>query len=168
MGFNEVSLKEFNINPFTSIGDQWMLVTGGSEEKFNTMTASWGGLGVLWRKNAATIYIRPQRYTKEFIDKGDTFTLSFFSEKYRSSLALCGKVSGREQDKVKEAGITPAFDKDGVYFEEADLVLICRKMYHDEIDPENFQDASLDGEHYPMKDYHVMYIGEILKVLAKE
>lgn len=168
MNFHEVNAKEFSKNPFQAIGDQWMLITAGTKEKYNTMTASWGGVGVLWGKNVATIYVRPQRYTKEFIDQEDTFTLSFFSETYRPALALCGKVSGRDHDKVKETGLTPVFEEGNAYFEEAEFVLVCKKMYCDEINPANFKDSDIDAKNYPNKDYHVMYIGEILKVLVRE
>lgn len=168
MSFQEVNAKEINMNPFAAIGEQWMLITAGTEKNFNTMTASWGGFGVMWRKNAATIYIRPQRYTKEFVDKEETFTLSFFTEKYRPALNLCGKISGRGHDKVKESGLTPVYSEDGVYFEEADMVLVCKKMYQDEINPEKFQDSNMVSVHYPQNDFHVMYIAEIEKVLMKE
>ena len=168
MGFREVPIESIEFNPFQRIGKQWMLVTAGDQEKFNTMTASWGAAGVMWGKNAVTVYIRPQRYTKEFIDAKDTFTLSFYGEEYRKALSLLGSVSGREKDKVKEAGLTPVPVEDTMAFEEADLVLVCRKMYHAPMPPENFDDKSNDEKWYPQKDYHVMYIAEITKALVKE
>ena len=168
MGFREVPIESIEFNPFANIGKQWMLVTAGDQEKFNTMTASWGGAGVMWGKNAVTVYIRPQRYTKEFIDAKDTFTLSFYKEEYRKALSFLGSVSGRDRDKVKEAGLTPVPAGDSMAFEEADLILVCRKMYHAPMPPENFDDKSNDEKWYPQKDYHVMYIAEITKVLVKE
>ena len=115
---------------FSMIGEQWMLVTAGTAERCNTMTASWGGLGVLWGKPVATVYIRPQRYTLEFVEREDCFTLSFFGEEYRKALALCGSKSGRDVDKVKECGFTVAGAACGApYFEEAGLVLVCKKAY---------------------------------------
>lgn len=168
MAFKEVKIEELTFNPFTKIGKEWMLITAGNEEKINTMTASWGGLGVMWGKNAATAYIRPQRYTKEFVDREEAFTLSFYDEKCRKALNLCGTVSGRESDKISEAGLTPCF-VDGVpAFEEAEMIFVCRKMYHDEIKPEKLIEKEIDGKWYPQKDYHTMYIAEILKVLVKE
>ena len=109
MAFKEVDIKSLNFNPFTKIGSEWMLITAGDESGCNTMTASWGGLGVLWGKNVATCYIRPQRYTKKFVDANDTFTLSFYGPEYKQALSICGSKSGRDCDKVKEAGLTPYF-----------------------------------------------------------
>ena len=106
--FGRIDPKELNQNVFSMIGEQWMLVTAGTAERCNTMTASWGGLGVLWGKPVATVYIRPQRYTLEFVEREDCFTLSFFGEEYRKALALCGSKSGRDVDKVKECGFTVA------------------------------------------------------------
>ena len=92
----ELKAEELQMNPFTKIGKEWMLITAGNEEKCNTMTASWGGVGIMWGKNAVTTYIRPQRYTKEFVDANDTFTISFFDESYRKAFNICGSVSGRD------------------------------------------------------------------------
>lgn len=131
------------------------------------MTASWGGVGVLWGKNVVTTYIRPQRYTKEFVDAQDVFTITFFGENYRKALALCGKVSGRDADKIKEAGLTPYFVDGTTAFEEAEMVLVCRKLYADEIKSEKFIATENDERWYPEKDYHTMYIAEITKVLVK-
>src|SRR5699024_11934868 len=100
MMFTRIDPKELNKNVFSLIGDRWMLITAGTREKCNTMTASWGGLGVLWGKPVATVYIRPQRYTMEFVEGSEFFTLAFFGEAYRKALALCGSKSGREIDKV--------------------------------------------------------------------
>lgn len=121
---------DFGGSIFEKISKKWLLVTAGTEDKCNTMTASWGGLGVIWHKDVATIYIRPERYTYEFIEKEDYFTLSFFGDDFKSVLAKCGSTSGRDVDKVKEHGLTvKASDKGGVYFDGADLVLVCRKRY---------------------------------------
>ena len=95
MSFKEIKPEELNFNPFTRIGSDWMLLTAGTEDKFNTMTASWGGAGVFWGKPAVTCYIRPQRYTKEFIDKEELFSVSFLKDGHRDALKLCGSVSGR-------------------------------------------------------------------------
>ena len=107
MAFIEVAVEELQFNPFTKIGKEWLLITAGDEKKCNTMTASWGGVGVIWNKNVVTTYIRPQRYTKEFVDANETFTIAFFDEAYRKALSLCGTVSGRGRDKIKDAGLTP-------------------------------------------------------------
>jgi flavin reductase (DIM6/NTAB) family NADH-FMN oxidoreductase RutF len=153
-------------NPFTLIGSDWMLITAGTQERFNTMTASWGGLGVLWERKVATCYIRPTRHTFGFVEQAPQFTLSFFGEKHRKALTYCGTHSGRDTDKVKGAGLTPVKDGGFVYFEEARLVLACRKIYSQDIDPKGFLDPSIEGM-YPQRDYHRMYIGEIVKCLEQ-
>ena len=134
--FLKIDPKALNFNVFSAIGDQWMLITAGTKERCNTMTASWGGLGVLWGAPMATVYIRPQRYTKQFVDENESFTLSFFPEEYRKQLSLCGTKSGRDMDKVKECGFTVAEGVGGApYFEQAELVLVCRKrMVQDDRD----------------------------------
>ena len=168
MSFKEINLEELQFNPFTKIGTQWMLITAGNETAFNTMTASWGGMGVLWGKNVVTTYIRPQRYTKKFVDENDVFTLSFYGEEYKKALSICGSKSGRDCDKVAEAGLTPYFTDDTAAFEEAELILICKKVYANHMPPTNFIDSEADAKWYPEKDYHTMYIAEITKVLIKE
>ena len=165
--FEKIDPKALDQNVFSLIGDQWMLITAGTEDKCNTMTASWGGLGVLWGKPVATVYIRPQRYTLEFVEREDTFTLCFFGEAYRKALTLCGSKSGRDVDKVKECGFTVTTAEGAPYFEEADLVLVCKKAYWQDMDPSHFLDGEIDSKWYPQKDYHRIFIGEILEVLRK-
>ncbi len=162
----EMKLEQWNKNVFEAIGKQWMLVTAGDFET-NTMTASWGGLGVLWGKNVAYIFIRPQRYTKEFIDLSDTFSLSFLGEEYREKLQYLGKVSGREEDKITTSGLTLVREGDTPYFEQAQHVLICKKLYAQELMPECFMTDEEDKRWYPNGDYHTMYVAEIQKLLVK-
>lgn len=164
--FKEIDPKAITDNPFTLIGSDWMLITAGTPDRFNTMTASWGGLGVLWKKQVAFCFIRPTRYTYEFIERSEHFTLSFFSRRYRSALNLCGTKSGRDVDKAAETGLTPAFGDGTVYFTQARLVLECRKLYFQDFSPARFLDSSIE-ELYPQKDYHRMYVGEIERVLRK-
>lgn len=163
--FQEIDLKLLNENAFKLIGQDWMLITAGNRENLNTMTASWGGLGVLWNKNIAFTFIRPQRYTFEFVEKNDYFSLSFFSTKYRKELTFCGTNSGRDLNKIEKINFIPCFDELAPYFDEAKLTLICRKIYSDFIKPELFIDQTLDAN-YEKKDYHKMYIGEIVKALV--
>jgi len=159
--------KQIAKNPFSLIGDQWMLITAGDGENCNTMTASWGGVGVLWQAPVATCYIRPQRYTKKFMDEQDYFTLTFFGEEYREALKLCGTKSGRDVDKVKECGFTVKTAECGApYFEQAELVIVCRKRYVQDFDPNAIPD-DVKEKQYPNEDYHTMYIGEIVEVLGK-
>lgn len=162
-------VKELDRNVFSMIGDQWMLITAGTKAQCNTMTASWGGLGVLWGTNVATCYIRPQRYTYRFVERSGFFTLSFLGEEYRKALALCGSRSGRDIDKIKECGFTvTAGEGDAPFFQEAELVLVCRKLYWQDIDPTHFVDPGIDGKWYPERDYHRMYIGEIVETYRKK
>ena len=164
----KIDPKTLTVNPFTLIGDQWMLITAGTPEHCNTMTASWGGVGVMWAEPSATCYIRPQRYTKEFVDKEELFSVSFLKDGYRDALKLCGSVSGRDHDKIKEAGLTPVFIDGVPAFEEADTILICRKMYRTSMNPADFIDKDADSKFYPEKDYHDMYIAEIVKAVVAE
>ncbi len=168
MAWREIKPEELVINPFDAIGRQWMLVTAGDGRQCNTMTASWGGLGVIWGKPSATIYIRQTRYTKEFIDEGEYFTLSFFDEQYRGALSLCGTVSGRDRDKIREAGLTVFSAGGAAAFEEARLVLVCRKVYHQYMGPEGFDVRENAEKWYPDKDYHTMYIGSVERVLIQD
>ena len=169
MAFREIKIEELSFNPFTKIGKEWMLITAGDENKSNTMTASWGGLGIMWGKNVATAYIRPQRYTKEFVDNSDTFTLSFFSEDYRKALSYCGTVSGKNvEDKWSEAGLNPYYVNGTTAVEEADMIFVCKKLYAQDMLPECFVETECDTKWYPEKDYHTMYIGEIVKVLIRK
>lgn len=166
--FREISAKEITENIFKLIGDDWALVTGGTEENFNTMTISWGGAGIMWGKPCAFTFIRPQRYTFEFMENSEYYTMSFFDEKYRDALKFCGSKSGRDYNKAKETGLTPAFTENGaVYFEEAKLVLVCKKMYAQSLNEDSITDG--DGvKKWYNDDYHKMYISEITKTLIKE
>lgn len=160
----KIDPKSITLNPFASIGEQWMLITAGTKENCNTMTASWGGLGIMWGLPVATAYIRPQRHTHAFVEEQNYFTLCFFPEEQRSNLAYCGRVSGRDEDKIAHCGFTVTEAECGApYFAEAELVLVCRKVYCQSMTPDCFTDPSLNGKWYPKKDYHDMYLGEIVE-----
>ncbi|MEE1025301.1 MAG: flavin reductase [Acutalibacteraceae bacterium] len=165
MSFKSIDIKDFNENIFKIISEEWMLVTSGSKEKFNTMTASWGFAGFMWRKPVVNIVIRPQRYTREFLDSNEYFTLSFYGEN-KSIHSVCGSKSGREVDKVKECGLTPIFDNNSVYFDEARLVIVCKKMYVQQMSEDCVIDESIKQNYN--NDYHISYIGEITDILVKE
>ena len=164
--FQELQPKQLTENVFSLFDDRWTLITAGTQDHCNTMTASWGGLGVLWHKNVATIYVRPQRYTFEFLENSPAFTLSFFGEEWRKALAYCGRVSGREEDKFAHCGFHVDMEgEDAPYIQEANLVLVCRKLYWNDLDPAHMDGTAL--QHYKNHDYHRMYIAEITKVLVK-
>lgn len=169
MSFKKTAIDQLNFNPFTKIGKDWMLLTGGTSEKFNTMTASWGQLGVLWNKNVMTAYIRPNRYTFEFVEKEECFTASFFNAGYRKELSYCGSNSGRDVDKVKETGLTPVEIEGCMAFEEADMVFVLRKLYTYDMQESGF--VSDDGSQqafYSSDPYHKAFISEITAVYVKE
>ncbi len=164
--FKEISPELIIDNPFKLIGSNWMLITAGNRESFNTMTGAWGGLGIMWAKNVAWCVIRPNRYTYKFIEESPFYTLSFLEEQYRDILTYCGTKSGRDVNKVTETGLTPVFDENTIYFAEARLILECKKIYSQDILPKNFLSPEIE-EYYPQKDYHRMYLGEIVKVLTR-
>ncbi len=159
--------EELQKNPFSMIGKEWMLVTAQKEGKVNTMTASWGGLGIMWGKPVAYVFIRPQRYTKEFIDASKTLSLSVLDESFRKTLNYLGTVSGRDEDKIAKSGLTVAYTGETPYFTEANTVLVCRKLFAQPYDPASFIDKSCEEKWYPQKDYHTMYIVEIEDVLIQ-
>ncbi len=166
--FKEIKPSEISESAFKLIGDDWALVTSGTEEKFNTMTISWGGVGIMWGKPVAFTFIRPQRYTFSFMENNGYYSMSFFDEKYRDALKFCGSKSGRDYDKVKETGLTPKFTEDGVpYFEEAKLVLVCKKLYAQELNKESIIDSESVDKWYN-DDFHKMYVSEIVKVYCKD
>lgn len=154
-------------NVFQLIGADWMLITAGTKESYNIMTANWGGLGYLWNKNVCFCFIRKSRHTYGFMEKNRNFTLCFFEEVYRDKLDLCGSYSGKNTDKVKMTGFTPVESEAGsVYFNEARMVLFCRKIYFQDIDPGNFVEEKLK-DNYKDNDFHRMYVGEVLGCLAR-
>ena len=167
MAFQEVDIQTLSFNPFDKIGRQWMLITAGDSMKSNTMTASWGGVGDLWGKDVAFVFVRPQRYTYGFMEENDYFTLSFFGGDYKKELGICGSKSGRDTDKIALTGFKPIKAGEGVTFEQAKTVFVCRKMAFQDIDPKGFLDPSI-MDTYALKDYHRMYVGAIEKVLVAE
>lgn len=166
--FESIPPEEIRRSPFTLIADDWFLLTAGSPEKgFNTMTAAWGALGELWSRKTAFVFVRPQRHTMRFMESSGLFTMSFLPGDYREALQFCGTHSGRDVDKPARTGLTPFAPAEGATaFEEAGLILVCRKIHAQDLDPERFLDPSI-GELYPAGDYHRLYVGEILEVLRK-
>jgi flavin reductase (DIM6/NTAB) family NADH-FMN oxidoreductase RutF len=132
------------------------------------MTASWGGFGVMFSKNVVYIVIRPHRYTKEFVDNSDTLSLTFFDKAFKNKLNYLGTVSGRDEDKISKANLTIQHSDNTPYFEEGNIVIICKKIYAQEFKTECFIATDLATKWYPEKDYHTFYIAEIQKILVKE
>lgn len=166
--FKEIKPEELNQSAFKLIGKDWMLITAEDDNKINTMTASWGGFGVMFSKDVAYIVIRPQRYTKRFVDNSDTFSLTFFNETFRKQLSYIGSVSGKDEDKISRANLTVQYLNNTPYFEEGNIAIICKKIYEQDFKSECFISKELDEKWYPEKDYHTLYIAEIEKIIIKE
>jgi len=165
--FIEIDPEELTANPFYMIGKEWMLVTAEKNSVCNTMTASWGGVGIMWNKPVAFVVIRPQRYTKEFLDGSNNLSLSFFDDMYRKELAYLGKVSGRDVAKIEKAGLTVTHDGATPYFKEAKKVLICKKLFNQPLEAGSFIDTDIISNMYPNGDFHTLYIVEIEKLLIE-
>ncbi len=163
--FKEISAKELKENFIKDIADEWMLVAAGNRDGYNMMTASWGFAGEMWGNDCMLTVVRPQRYTMQFINNNDYFTLSFYGDN-REVHKVCGSKSGRDTDKAKLAGLTPLFSDNTVYFNEARLVIICKKQYVQQMKEDCFTDKE------PLKwyngDLHYAIIGKIEKVLVKD
>lgn len=171
----EKDISKMSFNPFTKIGNEWMLITAEAGGKVNTMTASWGGMGVLWGKNVAFIFIRNSRFTKEFVDNSGNFSIGIFDhEKYADMLGYMGRVSGRDEDKIAKCGLTVNHgDCSGAavpYFDEAKESYLCKKLYRLEMPLDGFvtdEDKAIIERYYSTNDLHNLYVGEIVKVIGK-
>lgn len=155
---------DFRANSFDIFDKEWALLTAGKSEHYNTMTISWGGLGTLWGKSVATVYVKPVRYTHEFMEQSEYFTISFYPEKYRSALNLLGSLSGRDGDKVAKSGLTPKALDSAVTFEEAKVTLVCRKIYRQDLDTAQMP-AGVVSSYYAEEAAHTMYIGEVVDII---
>ncbi|MBN1297446.1 flavin reductase family protein [bacterium] len=166
-GFTSIDPADFTEPIFERIGHDWFLLTAGIPGAFNTMTCSWGGMGVLWNQPVCFVFVRPGRYTYHFVEREDLFTLSFFDTRYRSALSFCGTHSGRTVDKTRETGLTPICpDAGGIAFAEASIIVTCRKLYADDLKESGCVDRAIVTL-YPEKDYHRMLIGGIQGILKK-
>ncbi len=165
--FREVKPEKFNESPFQLIGEDLMLITAEKDGKVNTMTAAWGGFGVMWKKNVAYVVIRPQRYTKEFVDNSDTFSLTFFGGDKKEMLNYLGTTSGRDEDKITKADLTVIYDDGVPYFEESTIAVFCKKLFAQDYKPESFIEKEIIDEWYPTSDFHTLYIAEITKILTR-
>lgn len=153
-------------NSFDLIGKEKLLLSAGTKENWNTMTASWGTMGVLWNKNVVSVVIRPQRYTYEFFEREPYFTVTVLEAGREDAYRICGTKSGRDCDKISLAGLTPLVQNQALTFEEARLAVVCKKIYVQDLDPNGFLDPQIH-QNYPLKDYHRLYCGEIVEVLKR-
>ena len=165
--FQPFPMDLLEINPFTKFSKEWALLSSGTKKKANTMTIGWGGVGVIWGKNVAYLFVRESRYTKELMDAGDFFSVAFLNEEYRDALRYCGAHSGRDGDKFKDSGLNLAAKHGIPYPDEANLVLLCQKMATVPVTKEMFDVPEIYEKWYKDEDYHTMYVGEIMEVLSR-
>lgn len=166
MSFKQIDPETLKTEIFSDIGKKWMLISAAKKDgTVNTMTASWGAMGVLWNKNVFFCFVRPQRYTHEFTEESDRMSISFFGEEYRKALTFCGRNSGRDVDKFAETGLTVFNNNGSVGFEQAERIIYGKKLYAGKIDPSAFVSEELE-KHYN-GDYHTVYICEIEKIEEK-
>ena len=157
---------KFETDIFSVFDKKWALLTAGNKDSFNTMTVSWGGMGTIWGKPVATVYVRTSRYTHEFMDREGYFTVSFFPEEYKKVLSVLGSKSGRDMDKMNGSGLTAKALQESVTFEEAEITLVCRKMFMQRLDPSNLTDPDA-AKFYAGDAPHDMYIGEVVDIISK-
>ena len=168
----EIAPEDLVINPSHLWAQQWLLLTAGdyAAGRYNTMTVGWGYIGHMWGKPSAVAFVRPQRYTAEFLRECDSFTLTAFGEEMRSALKLCGAKSGRDCDKIGEGQLTAIASQTvcSPAFAEAELILECRQNYRDVFKKDSFLDSMIPKEIYPAGDFHLIYAGEILRIEGTE
>ena len=157
---------KFETDIFSVFDKKWALLTAGNKDSFNTMTVSWGGMGTIWGKPVATVYVRTSRYTHEFMDREGYFTVSFYPEEYRKVLGVLGSKSGRDMDKMNGSGLTAKTLQESVTFEEAEITLVCRKMFMQRLEPSNITDPDA-AKFYAGDTPHDMYIGEVVDIISK-
>ncbi len=153
-----------NTEIFSQFNDRWALLSAGPAEHHNTMTVSWGGMGTLWGRPVVTVYIRPERYTYQFMNQYDFFTVSFFPEQYRDALSLMGSCSGRDTDKEAAAGLTVRDLGKAVSYEGAETVLLCKKIYWQDLDVEHMP-AEIVRSRYAGEAPHRLFIGEVTDII---
>ncbi len=173
MSFKEIKLEDIDLDFYSLFDKRWPLLTSGDKNKNNSMTISWGSIGSLWGhkggKGTVTVYVRDSRYTKELMENNDYFTLSILPESYKEKeLSYIGSHTGRNEDKVSKCHLHKVYTDNTTYIEEAEYVLICKKLYKGHFKEEDFIDKSLIEEFYPTRDLHTVYIGDIIKVLKKD
>lgn len=167
-GFTKVCVEEIGTDLF-KIHNEWALVTAGIGASYNTMTISWGGFATLWNKPVVFVFIRDNRYTFQFMEREKMFTVEFFNDEYRKALEICGTKSGRDGNKVVEAGLIPIATPAGsMAFEQGNMIIECRKMYGQMLDDEQLEAVDMSKFYSTDKGIHKMYVGEIINVWKKE
>lgn len=149
---------------FEIFDKHWGLLTAGSMDDHNTMTISWGAMGTLWGKKMVTVYVKPIRHTYGFMEKSEYFTVSFYPESRRDALLFCGQHSGRDCDKDNAAGLTPVACGETVTYEGAELTLLCRKLYCQDLEAERMPE-DVRKCFYAAEPPHRMYLGEVVKII---
>ena len=167
MAFVSLAPGQMPGNPFEMIGKEWMLIAAGDRTGCNAMTAAWGALGEIWNKPVSFLFVRPQRYTYQLLERCGGYSLCFFGEENRPMMQYMGTASGRSEDKIAGAGLTLAFEDGVPYFEQARLVLICRKLYRQDLEEGCFVDRQTLDQSYPLRDFHRMHVGEVTRVLLR-
>ena len=166
--FQPCPIEVFDANPFLMLSKDWAILTSGDREKANPMTISWGGFGELWNKNVCFVFVRDSRYTKTFMDKCQTFSLTFFQKDFnRSILMYLGSVSGLREDKLKMTHLHINYADDIPFIDEGNLVITCRMLSASKLTPDSFLDPDIEKAHYKDGDFHTMYVGEIIQLLAR-
>ena len=165
--FQDMPVEVIEIDPFVSIGKEWALLMAEKDGKANGMTISWGGMGVLWNKNVVYVFVRDSRFTKEFIDGSDTFSVNFFGGKEMNALKYFGKVSGRDEDKFETCGFHVNHHKGIGFVDECNFAMVCKKLSETKLLPNQFLDDSIQDTFYSDGDYHTMYVGEVVEFLGR-
>lgn len=159
-------MMNFKTDIFEQFDKKWALLTAGTKEKFNSMTISWGGMGTLWGKPVVTAYVRTSRYTHDFMDDNDYFTVSFYPEEFKSVLGVFGSKSGRDIDKMNYEGLTAVEAGESMSFAEAEVTLVCKKLFKQKLDEANMPDDVVKA-FYSSDASHDMYIGEVVDIIEK-
>ena len=166
--WQEITARDIEGNPVRIFADEWFELAAGKEGDMNLMTIAWGSLGELWGRPVVTVYVSTSRYTNEFMAKNDYFTLTHFPASMREKLQYLGTASGRDEDKVKGAGLTTEFtDLGNPIFAEADLAIECKKVYADQFKADLMPLERRQWHEETGTGIHVMYIGEIVNVWKK-
>lgn len=161
-----MNLESFNFKPFYTLDKEWALLSVGNKEKFNMMTVSWGGFGTIWGRPVVSVYVRKSRYTYEFMEENDYFTLSFYDEKYKKDLGILGSKSGRGINKKDLVSLNEEEVGNSISFKEANLTLVCKKIYYDDLKQENMK-PEIQEQFYKKDEIHRMYIGEVIDIIDR-